>query len=98
MSDENAKLIADDSKKSAEEVAELSVGRQRLILAALILLQFISLCTDTFIIPFFPQVAMTKGLKKTEIGVVLSCFDFTRFISSPFYGSMVSEIILSTWL
>jgi len=40
-------------------------------------------------VPFFPHEAKSKGLKSTEIGLVFSSFELTRFAASPVAGYLV---------
>ncbi|XP_041378247.1 MFS-type transporter SLC18B1-like isoform X2 [Gigantopelta aegis] len=42
--------------------------------------------------PFFPQVAAKKDVSYTVIGVIFACFQFTIFVSSPVFGSVVSKV------
>jgi len=44
---------------------------------------------DTFLIPFFPPVAKEKGISDTEIGIVFSAFEFSKFISAFLVGYLV---------
>ena len=89
----------DDEKSLFQEnetkEPELSRTKQRGILATILFLQFCSLCADTIIFPFFPSVAKRKGLSNTEIGVIFSSYDFSRCITSPLFGSLVSILIIS---
>lgn len=68
-----------------------SVTRQRLTLIALLCLQFCHLTTDSFLIPFYPQEAYSKGLGQFHVGVVYSAYELARFLSAPIFGSVVSE-------
>lgn len=63
---------------------------QKVAFLALLLLQFCHLCTDSLLIPFFPNEALTKGLTHVHLGVVYSAYEFTRFLSAPIFGSLVS--------
>ena len=89
----------DDEKSLFQEnetkEPELSRTKQRGILTTILFLQFCSLCADTIIFPFFPSVAKRKGLSNTEIGVIFSSYDFSRCITSPLFGSLVSILIIS---
>jgi len=59
------------------------------LLLVLLFSQFSALCTDTFLFPFFPQEAKSKGLNHLEIGAVFSSFELARFITAPMLGYLV---------
>ncbi|KAF6033675.1 hypothetical protein EB796_008018 [Bugula neritina] len=44
----------------------LTKCREYLLLGVLLFSQFVALCTDTFLFPFFPQEAKSKGLSNVE--------------------------------
>ncbi|KAF6041445.1 hypothetical protein EB796_000243 [Bugula neritina] len=69
-----------------------SVWKERLLVVRVLTVQFIALCTDTFLYPFFPQEATAKGLTPTHIGIVFSSFELARFVSSLATGCLVSNI------
>ncbi|KAF6022354.1 SLC18B1 [Bugula neritina] len=54
--------------------------------------QFSALCTDTFLFPFFPQEAKSKGLNHFEIGTVYGSFELARFTTAPVLGYLLSWI------
>ncbi|KAF6026247.1 hypothetical protein EB796_015453 [Bugula neritina] len=54
----------------------LTKCREYLLLGVLLFSQFVALCTDTFLFPFFPQEAKSKGLSHVEIGTIFSSFEF----------------------
>ena len=83
-------LLEETRSKDAEEKQYPSIGRQRVMLCTVLLLQFCSLCADTIIYPFFPLVAKDKRLTSTHIGIVFTSFDLSRFLFSPIFGSVVS--------
>lgn len=93
MECETEKLVSNDNDSKATVSSELSINRQRLLLFIILLLQFFSLCADTFIYPFFPYVSAKRGLTHTEVGLVFSAYDLPRFITSPIFGSLVGYII-----
>jgi len=67
----------------------LTKWREYLLLGVLLFSQFVALCTDTFLFPFFPQEAKSKGLSNVEIGAVFSSFEFARFVTAPVLGYLV---------
>lgn len=67
----------------------ISIARQRAMLATIIGLQFFTSCFNTCAYPFYPEVATNKGLTSTEIGVVYSSYDIARVITSPIAGALV---------
>ena len=67
-----------------------SKARQCGMLFTVLCLQFLSLCADTCIFPFFPAIAEVKGLTTTQMGFVFSCYELSRCIFSPIFGSLVS--------
>ncbi|KAF6022357.1 hypothetical protein EB796_019345 [Bugula neritina] len=64
----------------------LTKCREYLLLGVLLFSHFVALCTDTFLFPFFPQEAKSKGLSHVEIGTVFSSFEFARFVTAPVLG------------
>ncbi|KAF6033562.1 hypothetical protein EB796_008135 [Bugula neritina] len=64
----------------------LTKCREYLLLGVLLFSQFVALCTDTFLFPFFPQEAKSKGLSNVEIGTIFSSFEFARFVTAPVLG------------
>jgi len=67
----------------------LTKCREYLLLGVLLFSQFVALCTDTFLFPFFPQEAKSKGLSNVEIGTIFSSFEFARFVTAPVLGYLV---------
>ena len=70
-----------------------STARQRGMLATILFLLFVSLCADTMLFPFFPKIAVEKGLSSIQIGAVFSSYELARFVFSPVFGSLVSKIL-----
>jgi len=62
------------------------------LLMVLLFSQFSALCTDTFLFPFFPQEAKSKGLNHFEIGTVYGSFELARFTTAPVLGYLVTFI------
>ncbi|XP_063393718.1 MFS-type transporter SLC18B1-like [Cydia fagiglandana] len=60
--------------------------RQRLTLASLALVDFMSFCSISVMAPFFPGEAKAKGLSDTVCGFVFSFYAIVMFITSPFMG------------
>ena len=84
------KLLSDQSTDMATAEKEYpSKFKQRGMLFTVLCLLSLSLCADTSIFPFFPAVAKTKGLTTTQMGFVFSCYDVSRCIFSPIFGSLV---------
>jgi len=89
--------MADAAAQETKPLIEKSISgrfclprwRERFLLGTLLTAQFATLCTDTFLFPFFPHEAKSKGLKSTEIGLVFSSFELTRFAASPVAGYLV---------
>lgn len=91
--EESIKLIGRTESNNcvaSRDKCELSITRQRVLLASILAVQFFSFCADTIIYPFFPNIAVRKGLTNADIGLVFSAFDFPRFVSFPIFGSLVS--------
>jgi len=91
MSDESTeseKLLEEENKTQSDK--KLSPGIEKLLFASILSAQFVSICQDTFLFPFFPQEANKKGLNSIHIGLIFSCFEVSRFISSLAVGYLVS--------
>ena len=91
--DQKALLLEETRSKDEADKQYPSIGRQRVMLCTVLLLQFCSLCADTIIFPFFPLVAKEKGLTSTHVGIVFTSFDLSRFLFSPIFGSLVSRTV-----
>ncbi|KOB73752.1 putative synaptic vesicular amine transporter [Operophtera brumata] len=61
-------------------------GRQRLTLASLALVDFISFCSMSIMAPFFPREGSAKGLSDTMCGMVFSFYAVVMFLTSPIFG------------
>ncbi|XP_067944080.1 MFS-type transporter SLC18B1-like isoform X2 [Watersipora subatra] len=86
--EETARLLADASEAdSSKDDSPTKVKRHSMLTIILTLILF-SFCIDTFLFPFFPNVATEKGLLISEIGFVFASFDFARFVTAPIAGSM----------
>lgn len=88
LTDEETKQNT-EGDEDYEHPNELSKHKQRILIASVLCLQFASLCVDTAIFPFFPEVGRENGLTVTQIGIVFSAYDFARFVVSPICGSLV---------
>ncbi len=42
--------------------------------------------------PFFPEVAISKGMSASEIGIIFGAFQFVLLICSPIFGKYVSHL------
>ncbi|XP_026466940.1 MFS-type transporter SLC18B1-like [Ctenocephalides felis] len=67
-------------------------SRQRITLAVLALVDFISFCSMSVMAPFFPQEAERKGLTQTETGLVFSFYALVMFAASPLFGKLLPKI------
>ncbi|XP_067944464.1 MFS-type transporter SLC18B1-like [Watersipora subatra] len=72
---------------STEELPQVK-DKHNSMVVIIIALIFLSFCIDTLLFPFFPDVALSKGLLQAEIGIVFSAFDLARFVTAPITGSM----------
>lgn len=70
-------------------------GRQRLTLASLALVDFISFCSMSIMAPFFPREGAAKGLSDTMCGMVFSFYAVVMFLTSPIFGKFVSLLLNS---
>jgi len=84
-------LEEEDTKRPLGKRTDHSLTKYReyLLLGVLLFSQFVALCTDTFLFPFFPQEAKSKGLSHVETGTVFSSFEFARFVTAPVLGYLV---------
>ena len=103
MDTSNTDLDTGDQEKpllnpTENKEIELSKARQRIVLITVLCLQFLTICADTIIFAFFPSVAKKKGLNNTEIGGIFSSFAFSRFITSPVFGSLVRQVYIAKYL
>ncbi|KAF6035980.1 hypothetical protein EB796_005712 [Bugula neritina] len=62
------------------------------LLLLVVLTQALVLSADTFLYPFFPEIALAKGISRTYIGIVFSAYKLARFATSPIAGSLVSKV------
>ncbi|XP_049888020.1 MFS-type transporter SLC18B1-like [Pectinophora gossypiella] len=62
---------------------------QRLTLASLALVDFMSFCSMSIMAPFFPREAQLKGLSDTTCGLVFSFYAVIMFITSPLFGKFL---------
>lgn len=63
---------------------------QKLTLASLALVDFMSFCSMSIMAPFFPREAAEKGMSDTLSGFVFSFYALVMFITSPIIGKIVS--------
>ncbi|XP_060810383.1 MFS-type transporter SLC18B1-like [Amyelois transitella] len=66
--------------------------RQRLTLASLALVDFMSFCSMSIMAPFFPREASMKGLSDTMCGVVFSFYAVVMFVTSPVFGKFLPKV------
>ncbi|XP_018571004.1 MFS-type transporter SLC18B1 [Anoplophora glabripennis] len=65
---------------------------QKLTLALLALVDFMSFCSMSIMAPFFPREAAEKGLSDTMSGFVFSFYALIVFITSPIFGKILPKI------
>lgn len=83
------RLVRTQAKLRPGAVRHLS-RHQRLTLASLALVDFMSFCSMSIMAPFFPREASEKGLSETMCGIVFSFYAIVMFLTSPFFGKYVS--------
>ncbi|KAM3966487.1 uncharacterized protein ACR2FA_012028 [Aphomia sociella] len=66
--------------------------RQKLTLASLAVVDFMSFCSMSIMAPFFPREASIKGLSDTMCGVVFSFYAVVMFITSPVFGKFLPKV------
>ncbi|KAJ2943804.1 hypothetical protein O0L34_g8124 [Tuta absoluta] len=66
--------------------------KQRLTLASLALVDFMSFCSMSIMAPFFPREAELKGLSDTTCGLVFSFYAVIMFVTSPFFGKFLPAL------
>lgn len=62
---------------------------QKLTLASLALVDFISFCSMSIMAPFFPKEASEKQMSNTLSGLVFSFYALVMFLTSPVFGKIV---------
>ncbi|XP_026484809.1 MFS-type transporter SLC18B1-like [Vanessa tameamea] len=85
------RLVRTQAKLRPGAVRHLS-RRQRLTLASLALVDFMSFCSMSIMAPFFPREATDKGLSETMCGIVFSFYAVVMFLTSPFFGKYLPKI------
>lgn len=68
---------------------------QKMTLASLALVDFISFCSMSIMAPFFPKEASEKQMSNTLSGLVFSFYALVMFITSPVFGKIVSTLKLN---
>lgn len=91
------RLVRTQTRLQPGAVRHLS-SRQRLTLASLALVDFMSFCSMSVMAPFFPREAAAKGLSETMCGIVFSFYAVVMFLTSPLFGKFVSSPCLYTSL
>ncbi|KAL4715239.1 hypothetical protein ACJJTC_007821 [Scirpophaga incertulas] len=66
--------------------------RQRMTLASLALVDFMSFCSMSVMAPFFPKEAFLKGLSDTMCGMVFSFYAVVMFLTSPLFGKILPSV------
>ena len=93
VSNEKEMLLQQDMQQDESQENKLSKVRELAMMFALLFVQYLALCSDGIIYPFFPMVAAKRGINSLSIGVVFASYDVSRFIGSLAFGSMVSKYI-----
>ncbi|XP_017781207.1 PREDICTED: MFS-type transporter SLC18B1-like isoform X2 [Nicrophorus vespilloides] len=65
---------------------------QKLTLASLALVDFMSFCSMSIMAPFFPREAAEKGLSDTLSGFVFSFYALVMFLTSPIFGKLTPKL------
>ena len=89
-SNEKETLLKQDTQQDEYQENKLSKVRELSMMFTLLFVQYIALCSDGIIFPFFPLIAAKRGINSLSIGVVFASYDVSRFIGSLAFGSMVS--------
>ena len=89
---DDRKPINNDDCEKERNACGISCAKLKMVAIVIVTLfiQFWALCSDSVITVFFGNVARSKGLSYSQIGIVFSSYDLARFISSPLAGSLVS--------
>ncbi|CAH2099739.1 unnamed protein product [Euphydryas editha] len=85
------RLVRTQAKLRPGAVRHLS-RHQRLTLASLALVDFMSFCSMSIMAPFFPREAAEKGMSETMCGIVFSFYAIVMFLTSPFFGKYLPKI------
>ncbi|XP_072935829.1 MFS-type transporter SLC18B1-like [Epargyreus clarus] len=85
------RLVRTQTRLRPGAVRHLS-RHQRLTLASLALVDFMSFCSMSIMAPFFPREASIKGLSDTMCGIVFSFYAVIMFLTSPLFGKFLPTI------
>ncbi|XP_041974189.1 MFS-type transporter SLC18B1-like [Aricia agestis] len=85
------RLVRTQTKLRPSAIRHLS-RHQRLTLASLALVDFMSFCSMSIMAPFFPREASEKGLSETMCGLVFSFYAVVMFLTSPLFGKYLPTI------
>ncbi|XP_035430098.1 MFS-type transporter SLC18B1 [Spodoptera frugiperda] len=85
------RLVRTQARLQPGAVRHLS-SRQRLTLASLALVDFMSFCSMSVMAPFFPREAAAKGLSETMCGIVFSFYAVVMFLTSPLFGKFLPTV------
>ncbi|XP_076257050.1 MFS-type transporter SLC18B1-like isoform X1 [Rhynchophorus ferrugineus] len=66
--------------------------KQKVSLAILAAADFMSFCSMSIMSPFYPAVAMKKGMSETMSGFVFGYYALVVFLSSPVFGKILPKI------
>jgi len=66
--------------------------RKLFILASLFLVYFVVFAAYSVYAPFFPSEARNKGVSDTVVGLIFGTYPFMVFVSSPYFGVLVSKL------
>ena len=89
-SNEKETLLKQDMQQDEYPENKHSKVRELAMMFTLLFVQYLALCSDGIIFPFFPMVAAKRGINSLCIGVVFASYDVSRFVGSLAFGSMVS--------
>ena len=92
-SGEKDQLLTENPEQCEPDKRNVSKVQELALTLTLFGVQFLALCSDGIIFPFYPNVAVERGISNVLVGVVFSAYDITRFLSSPIFGSLVSLIL-----
>ena len=89
-SNEKETLLKQDMQQDEYPENKHSKVRELAMMFTLLFVQYLALCSDGIIFPFFPMIAAKRGYNSLSIGIVFASYDISRFIGSLAFGSVVS--------
>lgn len=85
------RLLRTSSHIQTSDIRGLS-RNQKMTLASLALVDFMSFCSMSIMAPFFPREASEKGLSDTMSGFVFSFYALVMFVMSPIFGKILPRV------